>query len=92
MKSSDFLQLVQATVGGDRQKDYGCPTENLQRIADLWSTYFQNEVTAKDVAVCMMLLKIARLSKSQNHFDSVLDIAGYAACMAEFFPDYNKGE
>lgn len=92
MKSGDFLQLVEAVVTGDRQTDYGTPAKNLQRIADLWSIHFQNEVTAKDVAVCMMLVKVARLGKSPNHFDSVLDIAGYAACMAELFPDYNKGE
>lgn len=36
-----------------------------------------------DVAQMMILMKIARLENQPNHQDSIVDIAGYAACMAE---------
>ncbi len=35
-----------------------------------------------DVAVLMVLVKVARLAQTPGHRDSLLDIAGYAACGA----------
>ncbi len=37
----------------------------------------------RDVAMLMILLKIARLAETPNHRDSIVDIIGYAACYAE---------
>ena len=37
-------------------------------------------ITAEDVALLMMQVKIARLAKSPDHKDSILDVAGYAGC------------
>lgn len=36
-----------------------------------------------DVAIMNMLIKVARLAKNPQHHDSVVDIAGYAACLAD---------
>lgn len=65
-----------------RTDDYGTPMENHKRIADLWSAYFsgtKSDVRPHDVAVAMILAKIARLEQSPKHKDSWTDIAGYAA-------------
>lgn len=41
-----------------------------------------NRISAKDVAVMMSLLKIARIATGSSP-DSFVDLAGYAACAGE---------
>ena len=52
-------------------------------IAQLWTVYTGHTVTAKDVAMMMALLKIARIMGNRATEDSFVDLAGYAACGAE---------
>lgn len=81
-----MLHRAQALIQGPRQEDYGDKLQNFSQIAMLWQGYlapklqFQSAITPEDVALCMILVKMARLSKSPDHKDSVLDIAGYAGC------------
>jgi len=63
----------------ERGKVYGPAKENMERTAKLWSVVMKREVTAMEVALCLVQLKVARLVESPDHADSVLDIAGYAA-------------
>lgn len=51
-------------------------------IAALWTAYTGTDVTPKDVAMMMALLKIAR-AKAGSKPDTYIDLAGYAACGAE---------
>ena len=60
-----------------RAEHYGDPKPNMERTAALWSAYLGHEVTAHDVAVCMMLVKISRAQVSA-HDDNYVDIRGYA--------------
>jgi len=72
-------------INGERQASYGNPADNLNRIASLWSAYTGHPFTAKDVAMCMALLKIAREAHGHKQ-DNLIDAAGYlglAADMAE---------
>jgi hypothetical protein len=76
-------------VDGARQKDYGHPLDNYERVADLWKAYLRGvesaradvpvpmDITADDVAQMMILLKIGRLMAGY-HRDSLVDIGGYA--------------
>lgn len=79
------LQEAQEIIYGDREKTYGHPAKNLQRIADLWTQYLvphiehQENLSAQDVAQMMILLKIARLQNQPDHRDSRVDVVGYAA-------------
>lgn len=63
--------------------EYGTPEDNFKSIASFWSEYLGIELFAHDVAQLMILLKVARLKKDPSHRDSMLDIAGYAGCLAE---------
>jgi hypothetical protein len=67
----------------DRGRAYGHPAVNHQRIASLWSTYLEYPVKAEDVAICMTLVKIARLIETKNHEDSYLDLVAYSAIAGE---------
>lgn len=52
--------------------------DTFLRIAELWGT------TPLDVCLKMILLKVARVQAGQSVEDSLVDIAGYAACAAEY--------
>jgi translation initiation factor 2 alpha subunit (eIF-2alpha) len=75
----DVLSEAHRIIYGDREKTYGHPSKNLQVTANFWGEYLGTKITAKDVCVMMMLLKIARLRNDINHRDSVVDTCGYAA-------------
>ena len=71
----------------ERQGTYDSPENNFKRIADFWNTYIENKpkhekITPGDVAIMMMLMKIARLTFAYKE-DSVVDIAGYAQCLVQ---------
>lgn len=84
MKREEILEKAKECVCTDREDQYGQPEDNFGTIADLWSTYLKKTVTSEDVAIMMMLLKIARLCNGRkDHMDSWIDIAGYAACGGE---------
>ena len=92
MKREEILEQAKICVCGHRQSDYGTPEDNFNRIGKLWSAYMDINFTAKDVAIMMTLLKVARI-KAGNSIDSAIDLAGYAACAGEIYTkeeDSNK--
>jgi len=88
---SDILSEAADAVN-ERQGRYGTPADNMERIAALWTAYLEGRglldlertdgVTATDCALMQALVKIARLEHGYHH-DSVVDLAGYAACAAQ---------
>ena len=58
--------------------------DTFPAIAKLWSTYLSRPISESDVCALMILLKAARLSANYSSTDSLVDIAGYAACAAEY--------
>ena len=77
-----ILQEAEKLVAGDRQEDYGDKLTNHQNIAALWSIFLRKKLTAHDVAMCMALVKVARLMHAHKT-DSYIDLAAYAAIAAE---------
>ena len=82
MKTKEYLEEAAKIVTGQRQFDYGNKYENHKNISDLWSAYLGNKVSAHDVAICMLLVKVARL-KHRTTEDCYIDMAGYAAIAGE---------
>lgn len=66
-------------VNNDRNAVYGDAEVNFTETGALWAVVFGHEVTAEQVAICMALVKVARLIKSPNHADSWTDGVGYLA-------------
>ena len=89
MISQDLLDEAKKLIGGDRQEDYGDKLKNHQNIADFWSVFLQKKITAHDVAICMALVKVARLM-NQHKKDSYIDMAAYAAIAGEIEARTNK--
>ena len=68
----DALRLVDE----DRQEKYGDYDENLSRIADMWSGFLGTDISAMDVALMMVLVKISR-SKAGYARDNAVDGVAY---------------
>jgi hypothetical protein len=56
----DILKTALDLTTGDRRDAYGDPFVNHKRIADIWSVILDQEVSAQQVALCMVGVKIAR--------------------------------
>jgi hypothetical protein len=75
----EALREAARIVAGDRDVQYGAPEDNLGRIAKIWSVIFGIEISAQDVAMAMIGLKMARfVNKGEFQPDTWIDIAGYA--------------
>ena len=75
-----FLKHV-AQVIAERSTQYGDAATNMAAIAARWSTTLGREVTAAQVVLCLLDLKLARLAHDPNHEDSAVDVCGYAALL-----------
>ena len=83
MHRGKILDEAKRLTASDRQDVYGDPSENHQRIADLWSVYLETEISPSQVALCLCLVKVSRLMATPNHLDSFIDLAAYAAIAGE---------
>jgi len=83
MKSNQILNRASVLVQGQREKDYGDKKENHNNIAKLWSAYLGISVTAHDVALMMVLLKMARTKLGQVSRDTYIDMSAYSAIAGE---------
>ena len=61
---------------------YGSPEPNMRRTAELWSAYLGVPLSAHDVAMCMVLVKVSR-ARVSYHPDNYEDIRGYAQIAEE---------
>ena len=85
MNREEILDTAKKITSGDRNRTYGKPEDNFSRIADLWSTYLQEEITPFQVGMMMILLKVARTETGAGSMDNFIDIAGYSACAGEIY-------
>jgi hypothetical protein len=86
MKAERLLEQAASVVRARRHTD-GQPRDLFERVAVRWSQVLGVRVTARQVAVCLIDVKVARLAHDPRHLDSITDIAGYAAILAELSPD-----
>lgn len=70
---------------GERSSDYGDYNDMLGLISDYWSLYLGDDLSEDDVAVMMLLFKIARSSVGDNDktADDLKDGIGYLAMAAD---------
>ena len=80
---AQVLEDAAGLVNGVRNAAYDEPFQNFARIAGLWSAYLGLPINATDVAILNLLQKVGRLMHTPDHWDSWVDLAGYAACGAD---------
>lgn len=83
MDRNQILDEAKRLTSVDRQKNYGEPLINHQRIAQLWQVILGTEISPAEVALCMCAVKIARLVETPQHEDSYIDLVAYAAIAGE---------
>ena len=81
--NGEMLLQHAAGVVEKRRDHYGEPTALFDHIAKRWSLVLGSKVTPAQVALCLIDLKLARLARDPSHLDSIVDVAGYAACLRE---------
>jgi len=84
--ATDAIELLEV----QRQHDYGDAAENMKRIADLWGAYLGVEISRKDAAAMMALLKISRMRGGYKR-DSAVDAVAYVL-LADTFGRYRAFE
>jgi len=75
-KTEDLLDEVRITLS-DRGNIYGNASLNHRRISELWSGYLDTYISPEQAAMCMLLVKVSRLSQTSDHEDSLKDLLGY---------------
>ena len=82
MTGEQMLQHV-AGILAERGAVYGDAATSMAAVAARWSITLGHPVTPAQVALCLIDLKLTRLSYNPKHQDSVCDLAGYAAVLQE---------
>jgi len=81
-----LLDTARAAVM-DRHAGYGPPREHFSRtvgmVNALFASVLRRPLTVSDWARIMLLDKLARDLGPKPHPDNAVDLAGYAACLAE---------
>jgi hypothetical protein len=70
------------TVTQERGAVYGHPADDFARIAQMAKGLEACPDPALKHALYLILVKVSRLVTSPDHIDSLVDIAGYARCIA----------
>jgi hypothetical protein len=89
MKAPEILRRAADLVGGDRELTHGTKLENHAKIAAMWNAYLAIRrnpaapLNQTDVALLMVLLKVARTQLGAFNADDFTDMAGYAGCAGE---------
>jgi hypothetical protein len=80
----NILEEANQIAGDNRQRDYGHPKINHDRIAAIWNVQLGNKlkepIAAREVALMMIGVKLAREVNTPKR-DNLLDIAGYVRCI-----------
>lgn len=75
--SDSILHEAHNIIHGARREEYGPVEESFQRVASYWTNWRGVEFTTHDVAMMMILLKVAR-ERAKHKRDNLVDICGYA--------------
>lgn len=86
------LEEAQGLIYGDRQQQYGNARTNFGDIGLLWAPILGRPVSAEEVALCLLQLKVARAVNDTRlgraiKRDTVVDLAGYAGCIEKIQRD-----
>jgi hypothetical protein len=86
MRAEQLLEQA-ASIVARRRGSYGQPRDLVEQVATRWSLVLGIKVTPAQAMLCLIDLKIARLTRDPRHLDSITDVAGYAGCLAEVLSD-----
>ena len=90
MSKEEILAKANELISKDRNETHGDAFKNHAEIAEFWNIFLDSKlrpmasITAQDVAVMMILLKISRSTQGEKfNIDNFIDMVGYAAIAGE---------
>jgi|TARA_R110002124_G_scaffold197835_1_gene364888 hypothetical protein len=90
ISKEEILAKANEFISKDRNETHGDAFKNHAEIAEFWNIFLDNKlkpmasITAQDVAVMMILLKISRSTQGEKfNIDNFIDMVGYAAIAGE---------
>ena len=90
MTKEEILKKAKELITGDRNDTHGDAFQNHAEIAEFWNIFLDKKlqpmasITAEDVALMMVLMKISRNNQGKkNNLDNFVDMCGYAAIAGE---------
>ena len=90
MTKEEILKKAKDLITGDRNDTHGDAFQNHAEIAEFWNIFLDKKlqpmasITAEDVALMMVLMKISRNNQGKkNNLDNFIDMCGYAAIAGE---------
>ena len=90
IKIEENLRTALKLLSGKREHEYGNKKENHENISRLWSAYLDHPISAHDVSILMLLLKVARAKFGNPSSDTYIDMVGYSAIAGELCDEDNK--
>jgi hypothetical protein len=82
MNIPDFVKTLGTTLEA-RGGRYGSASHTLQRTAEIASAILGHDITPRDAGLVLVALKLARYGDDPDTTDHLLDLAGYAAVLAD---------
>ena len=90
MTKEEILAEASRIISKDRNLSHGDAFQNHAEIAEFWNIFLDKKlqamasITADDVALMMVLMKISRNNQGKkNNLDNFVDMCGYAAIAGE---------
>ena len=90
MTKEEILKKAKELITGDRNDTHGDAYRNHAEIAEFWNIFLDKKLkpmaslTAEEVALMMVLMKISRNSQGKkSNIDNFIDMCGYAAIAGE---------
>ena len=83
-----ILDEARAVVYEDRRFRYGQPYSEFCKVAKIWESILNITVTAEQVGLCLVGLKLVRESFKHDK-DNLIDICGYCCCIQEIIDNLN---
>ena len=90
MTKEEILRQAKELITGDRNDTHGDAYRNHAEIAEFWNIFLDKklqpmaDITAEDVALMMVLMKISRNTQGKkSNIDNFIDMCGYAAIAGE---------
>ena len=90
MTKEEILKKAKEIISNDRNESHGDAFKNHAEIAEFWNIFLDKKlqpmasITAQDVAVMMILLKISRSTQGEKfNIDNFIDMVGYSAIAGE---------
>lgn len=90
MRHTDIIAEA-IRVLGPRGDVYGTVRGNHERIARIANELTGHSLSARDIAMVLVAVKLSRIAQSPDHVDSYVDAINYLSFAGEFATDAGEG-